>query len=208
MISWRVVMQIYLDLSTPFTYKLEEKRVNTKTIEQLISEFCAKAQEEVAAVCNACVFHKRWNAPAQDEDSKKPKYEADTDAEETPKKCTKPTAASTTPTMTKPPPSAAVGKAPKGTSINEVKGLDNDELDYNDDVEIDDTDSRSSQTQEPPKDENPGDSEKHSDQQCPASDDKSTACKGDDHSGHKKSRGRSRSKYRSRSPHGSCSPPL
>ena len=32
--------------STPFTYKLEEKRVNTKTIEELILEFHAKAQEK------------------------------------------------------------------------------------------------------------------------------------------------------------------
>ena len=192
--------------STPFTYNLEEKRVNTKTIEQLISEFCAKAQEEDAAVCNACVLHKRWNAQAPDEDSKKSQHEADTDAEETPKKCTKSTAALNTPTTTKPTPSSAVGKASKGTSINEVKGLDDDELGYDDNMKIDDTSGRSSQTQKHPKYENPGDSEKHSDQQCHVSDDKSTEHKGDDHSD-QKSRGRSISKSRSRSPHGSCSPP-
>ena len=84
----------------------------------------------------------------------------------------KSTAASTTPTMAKPTALAAVGKAPKGTSIDEVKGLDNDKLDYDDDVEIDNTGSRSSQTQEPLRDENPGDSERHSDQQHHALDDK------------------------------------
>ena len=70
---------------TSFTYKLEEKRVNTKTIEQLILEFCAKAQEEVTAVCKACALHKRQNAPAPDEDPKKSLDEADTDAEGTPR---------------------------------------------------------------------------------------------------------------------------
>ena len=97
-------------------------------IEQLISEFWAKAQEEVTAVHKACALHKRQNAPVPDEDPKKSLYEADTDAEETPKKQTKPTPASTTPTTTKPPPSATVGRAPKNTSIDEVKGLDDDEL--------------------------------------------------------------------------------
>ena len=79
----------------PFTYKLEEKRVNTTTIEQLVLEFCAKAQEEVPAVHKAHALHKRWNAPAQDEDPKRSLYEADTDVEETPKKQMKPTPAST-----------------------------------------------------------------------------------------------------------------
>ena len=45
--------------STAFTYKLEENRKNSKTVEQLISEFCAKAKEEVTAVCNAHVLCKR-----------------------------------------------------------------------------------------------------------------------------------------------------
>ena len=193
--------------STPFTYKLEEKRVNTKTIGELILEFHAKAQEEVPAVCNAHALCKRQNAPALDKDSKKSLYEADTDADETPKKCMRSTAASTTPTTTKPPPSAAVGRAPKGTSIKEVKGLDNDKLDYDDDVENDNAGHGSSQTQEPPENEKPGDSEKHSDQQHHASVDISTEHKGDDHSDRKKPRGRSRSKSRSKSPHGSCSPP-
>ena len=82
-------------------------------------------------------------------------YEAETEAEETPKKQTKSTPASTTTATTKPPSSAAVSRAPKGTNINEVKGLDNEELDYDDDEEIDDAGSGSSQTQEPPKDEKP-----------------------------------------------------
>ena len=82
------------------------ERVNTKTIEQLISEFLAKAQDEVTAVCYAHALCKRQNAPAQDEDSKRSLYEAETDAEETPKKWMKSTLASTTPPTTKPPPSA------------------------------------------------------------------------------------------------------
>ena len=64
--------------STPFTYKLEEERVNTKTIEQLISEFHAKAQEEATVVCKAGALGKRQNAPALDEVPKKSLYEADT----------------------------------------------------------------------------------------------------------------------------------
>ena len=62
--------------------------------------------------------------------------------------------------------------------------------------------SWSSQTQEPPKDEKPRDSEKHSDQQCHLSGDGSTEHQGGDHSDHKKSQGRSRSKSRSKSPCG------
>ena len=145
--------------SMPFTYKLEEKRVNTKTIEQLILEFSAKAQEEVRAVPQAHALCKRQKAPAPDGDSKRSLYEAETDAEETPKKWTKSTPVSTTPTTTKPSPSAAVSRAPKGTSI------DDDELDYDDDVENEDTGGGPSQTQEPPKDEKPQDSEKHSNPQ-------------------------------------------
>ena len=71
---------------TPFIYKLEEKRVNTKTIEQLILEIHAKAQEEVTAVHKAHALYKRWNAPAPDEHPQRSLYEVDTDAEETPKK--------------------------------------------------------------------------------------------------------------------------
>ena len=40
-----------------------------------------------------------------------------------------------TPAKAKPPASAAVGKAPKGLDILEVKNLDDDELDYKDDVD-------------------------------------------------------------------------
>ena len=61
--------------------------------------------------------------------------------------------------------------------------------------------------QEPPKDEKPQDSEKHTDQQCHSLDGGSTEHQDDGHPDHKKSIGRSRSKSRSRSPHGSCSPP-
>ena len=175
-------------------------------IEQLILEFQAKAQEEVTAVRKAHALCKRQNTPIPDEDPKRSLYEADTDVEETSKKQMKPTPASTTPTTTKPPPSAAASRASKSTSIDEVKGLDDNQLDYDDDVEID-ASGGSSQMQEPPKDEKLWDSEKHSDQQHHSSSDGSTEHQDDGHPDHKKSRGRSRSKSRSRSPHGSCSPP-
>ena len=141
--------------STPFTYKLEEKRVNTKMIKQLISEFSAKTQEEVTAVHQAHALHKRQKAPAPDKDSKRSQYEAETDVEGTPKKQMKSTPTSTTPAMTKLPPSAAVSRAPKGTSIDEIKGLNDDELDYDDDMENEDTGGGPSQPQEPPKDKKP-----------------------------------------------------
>ena len=132
--------------------------MNTKTIEQLISEFSAKAQVEVTAVHQAHARCKRQKAPAPDEDSKRSQYEAEIDVEETPKKQMKSTPTSTTPATTKPPSSAAVGRAPKGTSINEIKGLDDDELDYDDDVENEDTGSSPSQPQEPPTVKKPQDS--------------------------------------------------
>ena len=71
---------------TAFTYMLEENCKNSQTVEELISEFHAKTQEEVAAVCQAPTLHKRWSAPAPDEDPNKSLFEAETDAEETLKK--------------------------------------------------------------------------------------------------------------------------
>ena len=71
---------------TDFTYKLEENHKNSKTVEQLISEFHVKAQEEVIAVHQAHALCKKWGAAAPDDDPKKSLYEAKTDAEETPKK--------------------------------------------------------------------------------------------------------------------------
>ena len=136
---------------TPFTYKLEEGRVNTKTIKQLISEFHTRAEKEVTAVCKACLLCKRQNAQAPDNDPKKSLHDAETDAKETPKK----KQIKSTPSTTKPPPSAAVGRAPKGTGIDEVKGPDDDELDYNDDVGSEDAGSDPVQAPEPPKDEKP-----------------------------------------------------
>ena len=50
----------------------------------------------------------------------------------------KSTPASTTLITTKPSPSAAVSRAPKGTSIEEIKGLVDDELDYDDNMENED----------------------------------------------------------------------
>ena len=49
----------------------------------------------------------------------------------------KSTPASIVPVTTKPPPSAAAGRAPKGIDIEQVKGLDDNELDYHDDVDDD-----------------------------------------------------------------------
>ena len=42
-----------------------------------------------------------------------------------------------TPAKAKPPASATAGKAPKDSDIPEVKNLDDDELDYDDDVDDD-----------------------------------------------------------------------
>ena len=140
---------------TPFTYKLEEKTVNTETIEQLLLEFLARAQDMITAVHQACALCKRWNAPTQDDDSKRSlrlrmmQRRLPRNRQSTP--------ASITPATAKPPPSAAVSRAHKGTNIDEVKGHDDEELDYDDDVKIDDAGSGSSQTQEPLKDEKPQD---------------------------------------------------
>ena len=165
---------------TPFTYKLEEGRVNIKTIKQLISEFHTRAEEKVKAVCKACLLYKRQNAQVPDDDPKKSSYAAETDAEETPKKKW----IKSTPSTTKPPPLAAVSRAPKGTGIDKVKGLDDDELDYNDDVGSEDTGGDLVQTREPPQDEKPRDSEKASDEQCHPSGDGSTRHPGDIHPDH------------------------
>ena len=78
-------------------------------------------------------------------------YAAETDAEETPKKKW----IKSTPSTTKPLPSAAVSRAPKGTGIDEVRGLDNDELDYNNDVGSEDAGGNPVRTPEPPQDEKP-----------------------------------------------------
>ena len=81
------------------------------------------------------------------------------------------TPTSAVPATTKPPPSAAAGRAPKGTDIKEVKGLDDNELDYHDDLDNDDMGGEPSKTQETPKDRKSQDSEEPSDQQrCPSGD--------------------------------------
>ena len=185
--------------STHFTYKLEEGRVNTKTIKQLLAELHTRIEKDVTAVRKARLLCKRQNAQAPDDDPKKSLCDAETDAEETPKK----KQIKSTPSTTKPPPSAAVGRTPKGTGIDEVKGLDNDELDYSDDVGSEDAGGDPVQT---PRMRNL-DSEKLSDEQCHPSGDGSARHPGDSHPDHKKSRGGSRSESGSSSPHGSCSPP-
>ena len=146
---------------TPFTYKLKEGRVNTKTIKQLISEFHTRAEKEVTAIHKAHLLHKRQNAQAPDDDPKKSSCAAETDAEETPKKKW----IKSSPSTNKPPPSAAIGRAPKGTGIDKVKGLDNDELDYNNDVGSEDTGGDPVQILEPSQNDKTQDSEKASDEQ-------------------------------------------
>ena len=131
----------------------------------------------------------RQNALATDDDPKKSLYAAETDAKETPKKKWM----KSTPATTKPPPLAAVSRAPKGTGIDKVKGLDDDELDYNGDVGSEDAGGDPVQTPEPSQDEKPQDSEKASDKQCHPSGDGSTRHPGDSHPDCKKSRGGSRS---------------
>ena len=173
---------------THFTYKLEEGTVNTKTIKQLISEFHTRAEKEVTAVCKAHLLHKRQNAQAPDDDPKKSLCDAETDTEETPKK----KQIKSIPSTTRPPPSAAVSRTPKGTGIDEVKGLDNDELDYNNDVGSEDAGDYPVWTPEPTQDEKPQDSEKPSDKQGHPSGDWSARHPGDSHPDCKKSRGRSR----------------
>ena len=105
-----------------------------------------RAEEEVTAVRKAHLLCKRQNAWAPDNDPKKSSYAVESDAEETPKKKWIKSTSSTT----KPSPLAAVGRAPKGTGINEVKGLDDDELDYNNDVGSEDAGGGPVQTPEPP----------------------------------------------------------
>ena len=49
---------------TRFTYKLDDKQVNTKTIQQLIDEFKARAEKEVTAVHQACALCGKHSGPA------------------------------------------------------------------------------------------------------------------------------------------------
>ena len=171
--------------------------MNTKIIKQLISKFHTRVEEEVTAVHKAHLLHKRQNAQAPDDDPRKSLYAVETDAEEAPKKKWIKSTSSTT----KPPPSVAVSRASKGTGIDKVKGLDNN------DVASEDAGGDPVQTLEPPWDEKPCDSEKASDDQCHPSGDGFARHPGDCHPDCKKSRGGSRSESKSKSPHWSCSPP-
>ena len=132
-------------------------------------------------------------------------YEVDTDVDVSSNKWSKPTLAvprSTATSATSKP--AAVSKAPKGTGFDELKGLDNEELDYDDDcVNVDDEPSK---TQQDSKDEgfmNPG---KPSEPLHHHSGYGSTEHQWDHPPDVEKPKDRPRSKSRSRSPHGSCSP--
>ena len=146
---------------TRFTYKLDDKQVNTKTIQQLINEFKARAEKEVSAVCQAHALHGKCSGPATcGNSSKKSLYDVETDAKGPPNKQKKSNSSLVTPAKAKPPASAAVSKAPKDSDIPEVKNLDNDELDYDDDVDDDAASDDSDQPLGPLNDDKPQDMNK------------------------------------------------
>ena len=87
--------------------------------------------------------------------SKKSLYDVKTDAEGPPNKQKKSNSSSATPAKAKPPASAAVSKAPKDSDIPEVKNLDDDELDYDDDVDDDAAGDGSNQPLGPLNDDMP-----------------------------------------------------
>ena len=84
-----------------------------------------------------------------------PMYDVKTDAEGPPNKQKKFNSSLATPTKAKPPASAAVGKAPKDSDIPEVKNLDDDELDYDDDVDDNAAGDGSDQPSGPLNDDKP-----------------------------------------------------
>ena len=146
---------------TRFTYKLDDKQVNTKTIQQLINEFKARAEKEVSAACQAHALHGKCSGLATCGDSsKKSLYDVETDAKGPPNKQKKSNSSLVTPAKAKPPASAAVSKAPKDSDIPEVKNLDNDELDYDDDVDDDAASDDSDQPLGPLNDDKPQDMNK------------------------------------------------
>ena len=56
---------------TRFTDKLDDKWVNTKTIQQLINKFKARAEKEVSAVCQARALHRKHSGLATHGNSSK-----------------------------------------------------------------------------------------------------------------------------------------
>ena len=191
---------------TRFTYKLDNKWANTKTIQQLIDGFKARAEKEVSAVCQAHALHGKCSGLAtHGNSSKKSLYDVETDAEGPPNKQKKSHSSSATPAKAKPPASAAVGKAPKDSNIPEVKNLDDDELDYDDDVDDNVASDGSDQPSGPLNDDQPKDMDKTPQQD---SFDQSSGDRLVEHSDGdcKRSENRSRSRSGSRSHQGSQSP--
>ena len=82
--------------------------------------------------------------------------------EDTPKKRKESGPSSSTPAEAKPPPSATASKVLKGKGVDipKVKGLGDEELDYDDDVDNETASDGSNQSQEPPKGGKSLDSEK------------------------------------------------
>ena len=87
-------------------------------------------------------------------------YDVKTDTKEPPNKQKKSNSSSAAPAKARPPASAAVGKAPKDSDITKVKHLDDDELDYDDDVGDSAASNGSNQPSGPLKDDRPQDMDK------------------------------------------------
>ena len=146
---------------TGFTYKLDDKQVNTKTIQQLIDKFKARAEKEVSAVHQAHALCRKCSGLATcGNSSKKSLYDVKTDTKGPPNKQKKSNSSSATPATAKPLASAAVSKAPKDSDIPEVKNLDDDELDYDNDVDDDAASDGSNQPSGPLSDDKPQDTDK------------------------------------------------
>ena len=179
---------------------------NTKTIQQLIDEFKARTEKEVSAAHQASALHRKCSGPATHGDSsKKSLYDVKTDAKGPPNKQKKSNSSSATPAKAKPSASAAVSKAPNDSDIPEVKNLDDDELDYDDDVDDDAASDGFDQPSGPLNDDKPQDMDKtpQQDSHDQSSGDRPVECSDGDHKG---SENRSRSRSCSRSHQGSQSP--
>ena len=189
---------------TRFTYKLD-KWVNTKTIQQLIDEFKARAEKEVSAPCQARALHGKHSGPAtRGDSSKKSLYDVKTDVEGPSNKQKKSNSSLATPAKAK-PASAAVGKAPKDSNFPEVKNLDDDELDYDNDVD-DAAGDGSDQPSGPLNDDKPQDMDKtpQQDSRDQSSGDRPVECSdGDCKRSENRFRSRSSSRWHQGSPHGS-----
>ena len=127
------------------------------------------------------------------------------DAKGPPNKQKKSNSSSAIPAKAKPPASAAISKAPKDSNIPEVKNLDDDELNYDDDVDDDAASDGSNQPLGPLNDDKPQDMDKtpQQDSHDQSSGDRPVECSDGDS---RRSENRCRSRSRSRLHQGSHSP--